>query len=102
MLLPTFYLSLLKQTSVQKKAIPKNGLSCSLINFLILKANCFRRTNSGASSTLSAGICVDRITIALRDGLYGALINTCSACNAVFTNYVCHNVFCLLLLKCFL
>ena len=36
------------------------------------------------------------------DCSYGALIDTCSTCDAVFTNYVSHNVFVLLLILMFL
>ncbi len=57
------------------------------------QADSLVRTNACTCSALCAEIGVNRIDVALGDSLNGALANTCTASNAVFTNYVCHNAF---------
>ena len=57
------------------------------------QADSLVRTNACACSALCAEIGINRIDVALRDSLNGALANTCTASNAVFSNYVCHNAF---------
>ena len=58
---------------------------------LFSKADSLLRTYACACTALCAEIRVDRILFAFWDCLYWALANTCTACDAVVTNYVSHN-----------
>ena len=58
---------------------------------LIGEADCLVRAYRSACSAFSALVRVDFVDIALRDSAHGALVNTCTASNAVITNYVSHN-----------
>ena len=58
---------------------------------LLSKADSLLRTYACACTALCAEIRVDRILFAFWDCLYWALANTCTACDAVVTNYVSHN-----------
>ena len=58
---------------------------------LFSKAYSLLRTYACACAALCAEIRVDWILFAFRDCLYRALANTCTACDAVVTNYVSHN-----------
>ena len=58
---------------------------------LFSKADSLLRTYACACTALCAEIRVDWILFAFRDCLYRALANTCTACDAVVTNYVSHN-----------
>ena len=53
--------------------------------------DCLRRTNISASAALCANIGIDRILFAFRDCARRTLVNTCTASDAVVTNYVSHN-----------
>jgi hypothetical protein len=65
---------------------------------LFRKADCLVGANRSAGTALCALVGVNLIDVALGDSSYGALVDAGSACNAVFTNYVSHNVFVLLLI----
>ena len=58
---------------------------------LFSKADSLLRTYACACTALCAEIRVDWILFAFWDCLYWALANTCTACDAVVTNYVSHN-----------
>ena len=58
---------------------------------LFSKADSLLRTYACACTALCAEIRVNRILFAFWDCLYWALANTCTACDAVVTNYVSHN-----------
>ena len=60
-------------------------------NGLFTKADGLLRANACACATLCAEVRIDRILVALRDSLRRALADTCSTCDAIVTNYVCHN-----------
>ena len=58
---------------------------------VLAQADSLRRTNTCASTALCAEIGIDRILLTLRNCLNGALTLTCTASDAVVTNYICHN-----------
>lgn len=60
---------------------------------------CLRRANTCASAAFRALVRIDWITLALGDCSYRTLIDTCTACYAVFANYISHNVPVFYLLK---
>lgn len=69
---------------------------------LLRKADCLVGANRSASAALGALIRIDVIDVALGDCSYGALVDTCSTCHTVVTNYVSHNSCSLKLLIMFL
>ena len=74
----------------------KRSLSPALFNsnyhsIQLRKRNCLVRTNICACATFCTHIRIDRIDITFWDSAYRTLVNTCTASNAVFTNYVSHN-----------
>ena len=58
---------------------------------LLGEADCLVRAYRSASTALCALVRIDFVDVALRDSANGALIDTCTASNAVITNYVSHN-----------
>ncbi len=64
------------------------------------KADSLRRTNTCACATLCASISINHVALCtLRNSLYWALTCTCSTRNAIFSNYVCHNLYSFKLLE---
>ena len=73
------------------------------VQHLLGQADSLVGAYAGASSALGAEVGIDWILlIALRDSLNGALADTCTAADAVVTNYVSHNNLVLLLMLKFL
>ena len=58
---------------------------------LLAQADSLRGANISACAALCAHIGVDRILFAFRDSARRTLVNTCTASDAVVTNYVSHN-----------
>ena len=67
---------------------------------LLWKADCLRRTNISACTTFCAHIRIDRILFSFRDSANRALVDTCTACDTIVTNYVSHslNIFIMLIM----
>ena len=55
--------------------------------------DCFVRASAGASAATNAGVRVDDIDVAFRDGAHRAFVNASAACNAAVCDFVSHNVF---------
>lgn len=92
--------------SIKKAAATRQSCSrilsyCRFQIWLLRKWDCLVRANRSASTALCAQIGVNRILLAFRDCAYRALINTCTASDAVVTNYVCHSFKSLMLLLMF-
>ncbi len=67
------------------------GPGLCIVSFKNLcRMNCFGWTNICTCTAVGAGSGVNFINIAFADGLNRTLINTATACDAVFINYVCH------------
>ena len=83
----------LNKTRAAKKVSGKpDGLPLIAFSFKNLrKADCLRRTYIGASATLCACVGINRVAFALRDSANGAFIDTCTASDTIFTNYISHN-----------
>lgn len=60
---------------------------------LLAGSDCVGGTNLSAASAVDAGIRIDVIDFTFADCLYGANGLTSTACYAVVTNYICHNLF---------
>ena len=58
---------------------------------LLSEADSLIGANRGACAALCALIGIDVVDFAFRDCAYGALIDACTTCNTVVSNYVCHN-----------
>ena len=58
---------------------------------LLGEADSLVRAYRSASTALCALVRIDFVDVALRDCANGALVDTCTASNAVITNYVSHN-----------
>ena len=63
---------------------------------LFTRVNSFGRAHAGASAALRASFGVNGILVAFGDGAYRALVDASTACNAIVTNYVSHDVFSLI------
>ena len=79
------------KTAAALKRCSRISSYCFIQIWLLRKRDCFVGANRSASTALCAEIGVDRILLAFGDCANRALINTCTASNAVVTNYVCHN-----------
>ena len=55
--------------------------------------DCFVRASAGASAATNAGIRVDDIDVAFRNGAHRAFVNASAASNAAVCDFVSHNVF---------
>ena len=82
---PCLYVA--KKNGWEQRSQPLSLELCLLFS----KADSLLRTYACACTALCAEIRVDRILFAFWDCLYWALANTCTACDAVVTNYVSHN-----------
>lgn len=82
-----------KRHTTKKRLLREEPLSIWFMKLIeqLAKADSLRRTNACACATLRASISVDYVLFTFRNCLYRALTCTCSTCNAVITNYVCHN-----------
>lgn len=55
--------------------------------------DCFVRASAGASAATNAGIRIDDIDVAFRNGAHRAFVNASAASNAAVCDFVSHNVF---------
>ena len=68
-----------------------SGTARFLVKSLLWKADSLRRTNISTCAALSAHVRIDRILFSLWDCANRALVNTCTACDTIVTNYVSHS-----------
>ena len=55
--------------------------------------DCFVRASAGASAATNAGVRIDDIDVAFRNGAHRAFVNASAASNAAVCDFVSHNVF---------
>ena len=88
------FAKLFKTAKKNRKSLFVAGFSLSMCHFFRLVFNdCFVRASAGASTATNAGVRVDDIDVAFRNGAHWAFVNASAASNAAVCDFVSHNVF---------